>query len=97
MYYTYAMRFTWDPRKATTNARKHRVSFAEAVTVFANSLAHVVVDEAFPERSLIIGESGAGRVLVTVFVEDEEGNVRIISSRLATRGERRKYEQGEEK
>ena len=28
------MRFEWDPIKATTNLRKHGVSFEEAATVF---------------------------------------------------------------
>ncbi|MBN1612445.1 MAG: BrnT family toxin, partial [Polyangiaceae bacterium] len=29
------MLFVWDPKKAASNARKHRVTFDEAVTVFA--------------------------------------------------------------
>lgn len=28
--------FAWDPRKATIDFEKHRVSFEEAVTIFAD-------------------------------------------------------------
>jgi uncharacterized protein len=33
------MEFEWDDTKAESNARKHGVSFAEALTVFADPLA----------------------------------------------------------
>jgi len=36
--------FEWDLRKAETNLRKHRISFAEALTVFSDSLGRI-----FPE------------------------------------------------
>jgi uncharacterized DUF497 family protein len=36
------VRFTWDPRKAASNMRKHGVSFEEAASVFADPLALVV-------------------------------------------------------
>ena len=39
MHYTCFVRFTWDPRKAESNLRKHRVSFEEAMTVFEDELA----------------------------------------------------------
>jgi uncharacterized DUF497 family protein len=35
------MRFSWDPRKAASNVRKHSVTFEEAATVFADPLAQV--------------------------------------------------------
>jgi uncharacterized DUF497 family protein len=38
--------FEWDPRKATSNLRKHRVSFAEALTVFADPQARIFDDPA---------------------------------------------------
>ena len=58
MYYTNAVRFTWDPRKAASNARKHCVTFAEAVSVFADPLARIVEDAVHVDRSLIIGRIG---------------------------------------
>ena len=90
------MRFTWDPRKARSNAKKHGVAFAEAVTVFADPLADVVDDSVHAERSLILGASAAGRLLVIVFEEREHDEVRVINARLATRAERRRYEEGKQ-
>jgi uncharacterized DUF497 family protein len=36
--------FTWDPRKAASNAKKHAVTFEEAATVFADPLALAIQD-----------------------------------------------------
>lgn len=88
------MRFCWDPAKAASNARKHGVGFEEAVTVFGDPLALIVEDTIHPERWLIVGRSLAERVLVTVFAESAEDEVRIISARRATMHERRRYEEG---
>ena len=100
MYYTYRVRFTWDPRKADSNRAKHGVTFEEACTVFADPLAIVAEDANDVERSLITGQSAADRILVTVFIErvtdDGDDTIRIISARLATKHERRRYEEGEE-
>ena len=38
------MRFEWDGGKATSNLKKHRVSFDEAVTVFYDPLAATCAD-----------------------------------------------------
>lgn len=86
------MRFTWDPRKATANVRKHHVTFDEAMTVFLDPLALVATDPDHAERSLIIGESIRQRVLLTVFVEHDDEAIRIISARRTTSRERREYE-----
>lgn len=40
-----SLRFQWDPQKAARNARKHSVTFAEAVTVFQDLLAYIFDDE----------------------------------------------------
>lgn len=89
------MRFTWDPTKARSNQRKHGIAFEEAVTAFADPLALVVDDLVHPERALLIGTSSKERIVVTVFVEKSEDETRIISARLATRPERRRFEEGE--
>jgi len=86
------VRVSWDAGKARANASKHGVEFVEAVTVFADALADVVDDPVHAERSLLVGESGAGRLLVVVFAERGEDELRIISARLATRAERKRYE-----
>jgi uncharacterized DUF497 family protein len=54
--------FEWDPRKARSNLRKHGMSFAEAISVFGNSLAWIFPDdEHSPEesREIIVGHSAA--------------------------------------
>jgi uncharacterized DUF497 family protein len=87
------VRFRWDPRKAASNLRKHGISFEEAATMLAHPPALVVDDIVHAERALIVGESLARRILVTVFVEPDD-EVRIISARRATTHERRRYEEG---
>ncbi len=72
-----------------------RVSFEEAVTSFADPLAIIVDDLVHHERTILIGMSWETRILVTVFLEKTEDEVRRISARLATRPERRRYEEGD--
>lgn len=88
------VRFTWDPRKAASNMRKHGVSFEEAASVFADPLALVVEDAVDPECTLLIGTSSRQRVLLTVYTEIDEDTIRIISARRATSHERKHYEEG---
>jgi len=94
MHYIYSVRFTWDPKKAQSNVRKHRVSFEEAATVFEDSLAVTADDLLDPERSFVIGLSKRERVLYCVYLEPDDDEIRIISARRATSHERRKYEEG---
>ena len=89
------MRYVWDPKKARSNEQKHGVTFEEAVTSFADPLAIIVEDLVHPERAILIGMSSEANVLVTIFIEKSEEEVRLISARLATRPERRRYEEGE--
>lgn len=87
------MAFTWDPRKAASNLRKHSVSFEEAASVFDDEHALVQADLSHADRLLILGESARARVLLIVYVELEAGEVvRIISARKATPHERKAYE-----
>lgn len=89
------MQFTWDPRKAASNLRKHGVSFSEAATVFADPLALFTEDAWYEDRAILIGQSERQRVLFTVFVEVAEDSLRIISARRATAHERKRYEEGD--
>ena len=89
------LEFTWDPAKAASNLRKHGVSFEDASSVFRNSLAKVLPDPTHSpqeQRSLIIGHSAGGRVLLVVFTERGD-RIRIISARDASARERREYEE----
>jgi uncharacterized protein len=86
-------RFEWDPRKAAQNVRKHGVSFAEARTVFEDAEALILPDpdhSAEEERFILLGLSGALRLLVVIHCERGDGAViRLISARKADRQERR--------
>jgi uncharacterized protein len=88
------MHFVWDSNKAITNLRKHRITFEEAVTVFSDPLALMVTDDVHGDRVILIGESIKRRVLLVVFIEIDDQDVRIISARRATTHERKRYEEG---
>lgn len=88
--------FEWHADKAETNLRKHNVSFHEASTVFADPLAMLMRDPDHSigeERSVVLGTSSAGRLLVVSHAE-RPPRTRLISARPATRNERKQYEQG---
>jgi hypothetical protein len=88
------MQFVWDEKKATGNLAKHGVSFEEAATVFADALSDTFDDpdhSADERRFIIIGISEKGRMLLVAHTDDGE-QVRIISAREPTHGERTFYE-----
>jgi uncharacterized protein len=89
--------FEWDEEKAIKNFSKHGVSFDEASTVFADPFC-VTLDDTLHSteeyRFLAIGYSIVQRLLLVVYTERGYYNIRIISARIATRGEKRIYEQG---
>lgn len=91
--------FEWDRRKAQTNLQKHRVSFAEAKTVFNDPLLITYSDDWHSEtedRYISIGYSSQRRTLLVVHTEQEVGEkvlIRLISSRPATSRERQAYEE----
>jgi uncharacterized DUF497 family protein len=88
--------FVWDPAKAAANIKKHGVSFPEAATVFRDPLSATFLDEAHStseQRSVTIGTSTLGRVLVVAHTESTD-MIRVISARRATQRERAFYEQG---
>lgn len=88
------MRFEWDSEKAAETFRKHRVSFDEATTVFFDPLSMTVLDpdHSVGERRFItMGASSDGRLIVVAHTE--RGPIlRIISARLASAPERKRYE-----
>ena len=90
------MEFDSDPAKATINLKKHKVSFEEAASVFGDPMAYTFADPDHSlgeERWLMFGLSRMARVLA-VFFTHRRGKYRIISARLATRHERKTYEEG---
>jgi len=90
------LRFEWDPAKEQANRRKHKVSFQEAESVFADERARILDDPDHSEaedRFVVLGLSSRFRVLVVVHTyRGYEDVIRIISARRATRAERAYYD-----
>ncbi len=91
------MKFEWDRQKDAANLNKHRVTFSEAATVFADPLAWTIVDPDHSEeeyRYLTTGYTNDERLVIVAHTY-RSGTIRIISARRATRHERRTYEEGD--
>lgn len=87
--------FQWNLLKATSNRRKHGVSFSEAKTVFGHLPALSFPDELEEElRWITIGRSAEGRMLFVVST-DRGPKIRIISARPANNREIARYVAGE--
>jgi len=90
-----ALRFEWNDRKAATNLKKHGVSFEEAKSVFFDERAKLIDDPDHSddeERFVLLGMSGALRLLLVCHCYRSEGNViRIISARKAISKESKSY------
>jgi len=87
--------FSWDPKKAVANLKKHGVDFREAATVFDDPLSTTFPNEEHStseRRFVTIGVSAFGRVLVVAHTEGGQ-TIRVVSAREATRGERKFYEE----
>ena len=90
-----SLQFTWDPQKAASNLRKHKVGFPEAATAFADPRSLTIPDpdhSVGEERFVLIGQSERRRLVVVAHVERGD-LIRIISARPATRRERKTYEE----
>jgi uncharacterized DUF497 family protein len=88
--------FEWDYDKAVANERKHGITFEDACEAFDDPF-HILEDasDQSEERVGIIGRSPSAHPihpLCVVAKELGENHWRIISARLATRQERRHYE-----
>ena len=91
-----ALTFEWDPNKAKSNLGKHGIGFEEASTVFGDPRSLTIPDpvhSTVESRLVIVGSSHRGKLLVVVHTERGD-NIRIISARVASRRERRSYEEG---
>ncbi len=90
--------FEWDPKKAASNLRRHKVSFADAVEVFRDSLALTLFDGEHSEgeeRWVTMGQVKGRRLVVVVHTWQEQDSymihVRVISAREATPHEVKQY------
>jgi uncharacterized DUF497 family protein len=76
------MKIEWDPKKAKSNFRKHRVLFEEAATALSDPMAATGAD---PDHSITeelyvtFGVSERGRLLAVTHTE-AEATIRIISA-----------------
>jgi uncharacterized DUF497 family protein len=92
------LRFEWDPAKAASNLRKHRVSFEIAMHAFLDPFALVAQDriEGGEQRWQTLGMVDGTVLLLVAHTLREEGDIeviRIVSARVAEPKERRRYEQ----
>lgn len=93
--------FEWDPKKARSNARKHKVSFERAAAIFRDPNQLSIPDKGHSqteERWITMGldENGILLVIVHTFfrLDRNVSQIRIISARKATRKETKQYEEG---
>jgi uncharacterized DUF497 family protein len=87
--------FEWDEVKAQHNARRHRITFEEAVSIFSDPYLVTFSDEGHSDvedRFISIGRSDRGRILLVVHT-DRGDAIRLISCRKVTAAERTTYEQ----
>jgi len=84
------VRFEWDEEKARTNQFRHGVSFEEATELLgAENESLEIFDSSHSDdedRFISIGPIARGLALV-VWTEREDGVVRIVSARWATKRE----------
>jgi len=90
--------FSWSTQKALINFEKHRISFEEAATVFADSDAldwEDLIHSQQERRFKRLGQSIQGHLLLVVYtvrrLKNGKETVRIISARAASRKERKAY------
>lgn len=96
------MTFTWDPAKAARNIQINHISFETAAIAFDDKLADGGYDDEHSideDRYWQVGRVNEHFIFV-VYTERNEDVIRLISARLATKGEIRHYYErtgGEEK
>jgi uncharacterized DUF497 family protein len=90
------LHFEWDPAKAKANLDKHGVSFEEAMSVFYDEAAIEFYDDEHSEwedRFLLLGLSSDVKLLLVCHCyRSEEGVIRLISARKATKNEAKHYQ-----
>ncbi|MDX2096482.1 MAG: BrnT family toxin [Leptolyngbyaceae cyanobacterium bins.59] len=93
LYSVEGFEFEWDDTKATSNFKKHGVSFEEAAEVFLDPF-YVMGDASANDevQEFALGYSLAERLLLVVHIERGQ-RIRIISARVVTHAERKLYEQ----
>ncbi|MBO5153447.1 MAG: BrnT family toxin [Eubacterium sp.] len=90
--------FEWDDEKAEKNFFKHGIKFETAAKVFADENKMIREDEEHlsdeEQRYNVLGK--VGKIIFVVCVFKTKNVVRLISARLATKNEIRRYEHGDD-
>lgn len=88
------MRFEWDDEKDLGNQRKHGLSFHEAKRLFEAGVDYLEIFDLehseSEDRFIAIGPIDQ-RLVVVWYAEPEEGVVRIVGARLASKREREAF------
>ena len=90
--------FEWDPTKAKSNFRKHKISFERASEIFLDPSMLSVFDETHntnEDRWITLGKDRNNVTIVVVHtfreINSDNSTVRLISARRATRQEDKQY------
>ena len=90
--------FEWDQKKATSNYRKHGVTFLRASEVFADPFALSIFDDDHShaeDRWITIGKTKEDAIIVVIHAitefENKDLHIRLISARKATKMEQKQY------
>jgi uncharacterized DUF497 family protein len=94
MYFK-TMKIIWDPDKAKSNFRKHRIHFSDAESVLYDPMALTLEDHDVEgeKRFVTVGTDSMGHIVVAVYTYRGD-NIRLIPARKATPSERKYYEEG---
>ncbi len=89
------IKIEWDPIKASSNLKKHGISFEEAATAFSDDIGRLIPDPDHSDeedRFILLGMSWSLKVLVVCHCyRDSSSIIRIISARKATKTECAQY------
>ena len=90
--------FEWDPTKAKSNLRKHKVSFERASEIFLDPFTLSVFDDTHSsdeDRWITVGKDRNNITIVVIHtfreLDEETSTIRIISARRATKREDKQY------
>lgn len=89
------MNFEWDADKAQSNFEKHGVKFEVGSGVFADPARITAIDARYDygeERSVTLGRTEDGILVVVTTERDAGQTLRIISARKANKRERSTYD-----
>ncbi len=87
--------FEWDSDKAEANIKKHGISFEEILPMFDNPLfwEQADVSHSTAEETRFLGIGKINGFVVVVCSYTERKRIRIISARISTNEEERRYEE----